>query len=257
MQHCPVMVAMDRNGNAHLIYCGRWACPRCQKKLAKRWAIRTYKHLENAPKFVYNNQQCVAVMITLTLPGKVKLASTGYKMLPKLWNRFRMRMRRKYGETWSYLAFVEGQQKTRGGMPHFHIISNQPLPLDFSKRGYVSKHKIHNYALDCGFGFEAEQKAVSNRGAAWYVSKYASKQDVSIPKGSRRVRPSKGWYREAKTERESWLVPAIGEGTIEYIDRVAEISGIPHETLASAYLSAQFTLMMERDRLVEAQVTNK
>lgn len=252
MKECPVLVAIDRSGKSHLIYCGKWSCPRCQKRLAKRWAIRTYKHLEKAAPFIYNGKPCVAVMITLTLPGKIKLSDNGYKMLPKLWNRLRMRMRRKYGDKWSYLAFVEGQQKTRGGMPHFHVISTQPLPISTSKRGYISKHKIHGYAVGCGFGFEADQKPVSDKGAAWYVSKYASKQDRSVPKGARRVRPSADWYKEDKAAHEPYFVPAYGEGTIEFIDRVASITGVCHEDIAGEYLAAQVSLLSERERLARA-----
>lgn len=169
-------------------------------------------------------------------------------MLPKLWDTLRKRFQRAYKGEWDYLAFVEGQQQTRGGMPHFHIISTRPLPIETSKTGYTSKHKVHNFARLFGFGYECDQKAVSDKGAAYYVSKYASKQDASVPRGTRRVRATQSWYKDPKAERKPLLVPARNEDLAHFIDRVSSETGISHETLANAYIDAKAELRREQER---------
>lgn len=233
---CPATIGFKSSGQAVLVYCGQWSCKSCAKKLARKWAIRTYRHIEAA--IDRTGQRWY--FLTLTLGSYYKTASQGFARIKKLWQALRMYLKRKYG-AFEYIAFVEGQPR-RAGMPHFHIIMSLCPKEALNKKGEIIKHRVHNFAASRGFGFQADLTPVVSKKAAFYVSKYSSKGSEIVPKGFRRVRTSRGWY---KLPKQSVLtVPARGEDIAHFILRVVENTGLDFETAYARYaqIMQQFDL---------------
>jgi len=127
-------------------------------------------------------------------------------------------------------------------MPHFHILTTDPPPTRRGKRGYVTKRGLHDWAHSLGWGFQAELLIASSPEASAYVAKYASKQSPMTPKGFRRVRCSNNWPKVEEKSGPKWIVPAKNEDVAAFINRVNEITNIPHEQLWPAWAEITNTL---------------
>lgn len=138
-------------------------------------------------------------------------------------------MQRSYPR-WEYMAFVEGQPQ-RGGMPHFHIVSSEPPNAKPNAKGKVTKHILHDWAHYMGWGYQIKVEVVTGGQAASYVAKYSTKQHPATPKHFRRVRVSKAWTKLPRDPERKLIVPARGEDLAHFIARLADISGLPAETL--------------------------
>lgn len=153
--------------------CDQWSCPDCAKALSWKWAMRVMYGIalrsDKDPWFW-----------TLTLPGWVPSANVGLRILPGRWDNFRKAMQRA-NPAFTYAAFVE-LHPHRANIPHFHIITFDPSPKRFK-----------DLAVHSGFGHQAWQIEITGSKAVSYVSKYASKQGASMPRGFRRVRISHHW----------------------------------------------------------------
>lgn len=231
---CPVTVGFDTAGRARLIYCGQWTCERCAKKLARKWAAIIKYHIKVDETLRSGDEWRSRQgywFITLTMRGSMNDVPRAFQRLPKLWDVLRKSFYKKYAY-WRYLAFVEGQPN-REGMPHFHIISDVPLPIWPGKSGYITKRQVHDFAYSKGFGFEAEQSIVVRSQAAAYVAKYASKGDPAMPRNFRRVRASKLLWREEFEPRDKWIVKGRGEGLASFLLRVSEATEL---TEAEVYM---------------------
>lgn len=231
---CPVTIGFNLDGKAKAVYCGQWTCPGCAARLAKKWAARVKRHIafEKATFHAATGDYPQDYwFITLTLGSRYRTVEQGFDALPALWKRLHQQMKRHKAD-WQYVAFVEGQPQ-RGYMPHFHIISNQPLPVKRNKHGKITKHATHDYAHKMGWGFEAEQEQVSGSKNAGYIAKYSSKQSPKTPKGFRRVRPSQGWQKLDKDPLRRLIVKGRGEGLADFLERVTEATDL---TYAEAYV---------------------
>lgn len=234
-KQCPIFYAFNHRGELCPVSCGQWSCEQCAKKLAGKWAWRTRLEVATWKRPGY--------MLTLTVRGYIKDVEYAYKMLPKWFDTFRKTMQRNTHGKWFYIAFVEGQYKTRDGMPHFHIISRKKPEIrehvmDGKKwaknEDGTYKYRIVRFkdlAWRCGFGFEADLQTVSDSKAAYYVSKYASKIDPLTPKGFRRVRTSEGWHELPEFEGEGLIIKKQGESITEYLLRVHELTGLSLDAL--------------------------
>lgn len=207
---CPVMKAFTSKGRVVYVYCGQWSCNRCAKMLAKQWGWRVRIHIE------LRGQQ--AYFWTFTLPSRFRTAKQGFQELPKLFAKIREAMRLS-GEKWEYCAFVEGQPN-RGYMPHFHIISLRKSP-----------YRIKDFAVHCGFGYQATETKVNSSKAANYCAKYASKQSPVTPRGFRRVRTSHGWAKLPENKGDTYIVQSRTEHLWEYLIRVSEETGVAVDLL--------------------------
>lgn len=176
-------------------------------------------------------------MITLTLGRRFKTPYAGYVALPRLWDTLRKSMLRKWG-TWRYLAFVEGQEN-RGGMPHFHILSNRLPSAANGKRGVPTKHTTHDWAVRLGWGFEIDVTQVTGRTAAEYISKYASKATGAVPKGFRRVRVNRSWARGLGNSTGRLIVPARDEDIAHFVARVCDETGLSAELVYQKWTDGQ------------------
>jgi len=184
-------------------------------------------------------------MITLTFGAGYKAPNRAFAVLPRLWDALRKDMKRNTRDGWQYLAFVEGQAKTRGGMPHFHIISNREPPTKRGKYGQFTLRGLHDWAVKRGFGFEAHIRRVDSKLGAWYVSKYASKGDDSMPRGFRRVRPVRGWAKLPVDPERKLIVPSKGETLIHFMLRLNELTDVDIDTLYERWAQAQAELQIK------------
>jgi len=160
------------------------------------------------------------------MSGKIRSRKFAYSILPKLWDTLRKALQRAFGGKWSYIAFVEGQPK-RSGMPHFHVISLRKAPA-----------RLKDMAVKAGFGHQAREKHIDGKGAAYYVSKYASKGDQFMPSKFRRCRTSQDWPKLPDYEGEAYLVPSKKESTLDFILRVHERTNVDIEVLYERYSQA-------------------
>ncbi len=191
--------------------------------------------------------------IVLTFGSDYRKPETAFKALPKLWDSLRKEIKREH-PTWQFMAFVEGQAKTRGGMPHFHIVSNEHPPSEKGKQGQWTAHGMHDWAMKRGFGFQVWCELIDGPSAAHYVAKYASKGDPSMPKGFRRVRASQKWTKDPIDPERKLIVPAKGESLIEFLRRVNASTGLDMETLYQHWHEANEELKhANRDRSEEEE----
>jgi len=231
VSHCPYAIGFTENGKAVPLFCGKWSCERCRVVLAKKWAWRASLHI--------GNQHQEAYFWTLTLRGDIHTAYQGYKVIPVSWDTLRKTMQRKTGK-WSYLAFVECHPK-RGLIPHFHVLSLTAAPV-------VGTHKsnpLKDLAWDSGFGFMATEEIVASWKAAWYVAKYASKTDVSIPPNFRRCRTSRDWEKLPEIELPAYLVRARSEHLAEFIARVSDVTDVDMGILYGRFRDASSLFEMK------------
>ena len=233
---CPVLVGFKKSGEATLIRCGRWSCPYCSRRNARKWGKRTYQHIHDKG----GNWQ----MLTLTFGSKYKSPAQAFAVLPKLWDSLRKEFQRKTDSGWQFLAFVEGQTETRDGMPHFHVMTNRTLESWVGKRGYITQHNLHNWAVMRGFGFEVDLKQVVDKEAAFYVSKYASKGDPSMPKNFRRVRACRSWSKLERDIERKLIVPSKGESLIHFMMRLNDLTNVDIDTLYERWSKAQDELKL-------------
>lgn len=219
MQECPHSYrAFNELGDLVTIACDRWNCDFCQKTNSYRWAERIKYGIDLA-------QPYDAYMWTLTLPGWVHYASTGFRVLPDLWDRFRREVQ-KYYNRWDYAAFVECHP-VRGQIPHFHIISLKAAP-----------YRLKDVAKHCGFGYMATEKQITGKGAAGYVSKYCSKQGFAMAPHFRRVRVSRGWPKLPTPLYDHTIYRQLPRENLKaYIRRVAHLTGESYNDLMSTWLS--------------------
>lgn len=218
---CPVAIGFNKHGNVRPIYCGKWDCARCSRKNAKLWAWRAFIGVEKADH--------IAWMWTLTMSGKIRSRKRAYDLLPKLWDTLRKALQRAFGGKFTYIAFIEGQPK-RYGMPHFHIISHRKAPK-----------RLKDMAHKAGFGYQAKERLIDGKGAAYYVSKYTSKGDGLMPKKFRRCRTSQDWPKLPPYEGEAYLVPSRKENTLDFILRVHGRTGVDVEALWERWDEAWLT----------------
>jgi hypothetical protein len=168
---------------------------------------------------------------TLTMPGGMRSPRYAFEKLPTLWDVLRKSMQRANG-TWTYLAFVEGQAQ-RDGMPHFHILTYQPAP-----------YRLKDYVAHLGYGYQAKDIPVQSKGAASYVSKYASKGDPAMPRGFRRVRVSRDWEKLPSVPHAPYICPSKGEDLSHYLIRVSEAVGISLDDVAGRWVAFDLQQIM-------------
>lgn len=225
-KQCPVSVCFTKSGETRLLRCGKWNCPHCSRLLSKKWAKRVIRFIEWENFIATGDPQSIMprfYFMTFTLKGKRLSIHKAYELLPVLWERLRKRFQRMYAD-WQYIAFVEGQPK-RQNMPHFHVISNYEPPAKRNAQGVITQHNMHNFAHSVGFGFEADLQPVDTITAAFYVTKYMSKQGTEAPKNFRRVRASAGVEKLPPNTDKKYIVRSRGEGVMQYIARVADVTG--------------------------------
>lgn len=219
VRKCPLDVAFTNPGGVPvLLVCGSWDCPSCAKMNAREWARIAKWGVEHLPGKCY--------FWTLTMPGYYRDTDYAYFKIPKLWDALRKDVQR-HVEAWLYIAFVEGQPE-RSFMPHFHVLSSAK-----------SWRRFKDFAVSHGFGHQADQQEITGDGAAAYVSKYASKQGNSAPRGFRRVRCSRTWPKPPDPPKNAYLVRGHQETLFIFLSRVAMVA---HKDIGELYEDYRLTI---------------
>lgn len=194
-------------GDTVRLACDQWACTICRIRLSHHWAnrIRYGLALWDGPKRHW----------VLTLPGHIKTASFGFYVLKRAWHNFYTAIQRQ-GTPFYYAAFVELHPK-RFGIAHFHIVSLRASP-----------GRLKDIAHHAGFGFIDSDDEIEGKLAAYYVSKYTSKQGSQMPKGFRRVRVSRVWPSLPTPIPDPPIITlGTGEQLGAYLQRVFNQTGVP------------------------------
>jgi len=240
MKKCPVTIGFEANGNAQLIYCGKWSCRYCSQRNAGKWA----KRAELGLKAIGIDQNVEGWFLTLTLGSNFRSVTDGFTAIPRLWDATRKAYQRYYGG-FLYMACVEGQEN-RGGMPHFHILTDVEPPTKRGRRGYVTKRGVHDFAVALGWGYMAELELVNSAQAAVYISKYSSKGDPFMPKNFRRIRVSHTWPELPDLGGQKMLVLARDEDVPHFILRVSDYTGVSPETIYKEYSQKMSELVLKQ-----------
>jgi hypothetical protein len=217
-ERCPnAKRAFNSQGEIIQMACDMWDCDHCGKILAWRWAQRIRYGIALWPDHR-------AWFWTLTLPGWVPDAKTGYKVLPARWKSLRQTLRRANNE-FQYAAFVEAHPH-RAFIPHFHIITLHKAPERFK-----------DMAVHAGFGHQAKELEINGKMAVNYVCKYASKGQGTFPRNFRRVRISQAWPELPTPVYEYQVYPIDrGEALSRYFQRMSATLGYPVDLLRDRWL---------------------
>lgn len=226
--------AFDTNGQIQLLPCGAWTCPRCGMVNALHWAMRVHYGIalwKPRPAYFW----------TLTLPGWVKQSSQGYAILPARFKVLRDALAYRLG-AWYYCAFVE-EHPHRNFIPHIHLISLQKSP-----------ERLKDLANHAGFGYQAKEVEINGLKAAWYVSKYTTKQGFEMPRGFRRVRVCQAWPSLPDPIYETEVFPMRQNETVRgYCSRVSDLVGMEPLTAEFIYLKAALAARTKRME-IQAQI---
>jgi hypothetical protein len=222
-RHCPYDVFFSVSGKPIPIRCKSWYCPSCAVRNSRKHAIRVKWHANHTEKPLW--------FWTLTMRSKYKYSHDAFPVLKRLWDTFRKAIQRDDPSEWNYCAFIEGQPRRRQ-MPHFHIISD--------RKAY---RRLKDLAMYSGFGYQAEEKPVSTKKAAEYVTKYATKSDSKFPKNFRRVRYSRGFLKVPKKDFEVLIPRHKKESLGDYVIRVSNETGISPDDLYDRYSNFYKTLV--------------
>lgn len=191
---CPTgLRVFNTDGNVVRLACDRWACPVCRRRLAYHWATRVRYGIALWPG--------QARHWVITLSPKIKTSAQGFWVLPKAWDNFRKAMQRGVGE-WHYAAFVELHPQ-RDKIAHLHIVSLQKSPK-----------RLKDMAHHAGFGFIDSDDEITGGLAAYYVSKYTSKQGEQMPKNFHRVRLDRAWPALPDAIPDPPLLPMVRNETL-------------------------------------------
>lgn len=128
--------------------------------------------------------------MTLTIAHNSCTQEESYAYAARCFDKFRMAMKRKYGESPHYVKVVEAQP--RSGYAHYHILTNRTIDYrDLSWQWSA-----------VGGGRIVNIKYADSHGVARYVSKYFVKslEDEDIPRGKRRYTTSRGIHLFIKNE---------------------------------------------------------
>lgn len=136
--------------------CKSWSCPKCRPIKSK--IVKNYI-LEN---FTGDN----LYLLSLTYFHSGTVLDT-WKSLGASWNRLRTYVTKQVGK-FDYIRIVEPHKK--GGWPHIHVLI----------KGSVISGNILKRITDWGFGWSAHVTRISSESAAFYISKYLSKEWVSV-----------------------------------------------------------------------------
>ncbi len=219
LSQCPSgLRAFNTAGEIVVLPCNQWKCPYCQKILAWQWASRVRYGIALWPLSAYH--------WTLTVPGEIFTPDYAFEVVTAAWDNLRKHCQRKM-PYFHYAAFVE-LHPNRVGIAHLHIITL-----------HWSIGRLKDMAHHAGFGYEADETTVSGSLAAYYVSKYTSKQGKDMPKGYRRVRLSQSWPKLPSLPSDTPVLPIrTKESLPEYFLRVHETSQVLPSELQRRWLES-------------------
>jgi hypothetical protein len=164
-----------------VLHCGSWQCSTCGPWKKQRF-------LRALPRVAQENG--LRVFMTLTIAHVGRTPEESYAYAARCFDKFRMAMKRKYGESPRYVKVVEAQP--RSGYAHYHILTNRRI--DYRELSWQWSA--------VGGGRIVHIRYADPHGVARYVSKYFVKSldDEDIPRGKRRYTTSRGIHLFIKNE---------------------------------------------------------
>lgn len=167
------------------LFCKSWKCPRCGPTKAA-WYMGRIGAVAAEHK--------LSRLLTLTLdPSKLKEGENSGRYIRKVWAKFRIYVKRKYGKSLKYISVVE---HTKKGVAHLHVLVDQ----------YMDQKWISDAWSRLGGGKIVDIKAVYNvEQCGYYLGKYLSKDmiEAGFP-GQRRVTTSRGITLQESKPGGSW-----------------------------------------------------
>ena len=188
-RYCGAWTVVGRSEDGKFIFCRvnckTWGCALCGPRKAKlyKWAIRQLAEQEELRRF-----------LTLTL-DPAKIAGEPVRYLRRVFNKFRIYLRRKYGVSVKYIAVLEFH---KSGVPHLHLLVDRFIPWNWITDSWSA----------LGGGRIVLIKYVDVHRISRYLSKYLTKELLlSAPKRSRRVTTSRSLHLLEKKVRDSkWVL---------------------------------------------------
>jgi hypothetical protein len=149
-------VAAD-SGITHFIRldCKTWGCPYCAPKKAKRYkaAIREIAEREQLNRF-----------LTLTLDPR-KIEGSPVRYLRRVFNKFRVYLLRKHGQSIKYIAVLEFH---KNGNPHLHILLDRFIKqtvdireVERSGRRQDCRYQIRRYSSHLAVSLKVSDEGAS------------------------------------------------------------------------------------------------
>jgi hypothetical protein len=192
-RYCGKWTVMGRSPDGltlmfHRVNCKCWDCCYCGPRKAKK-----YKYLIGQ---IAEREQLTR-FLTLTLdPSKIEGDPARY--LRRVFNKFRLYLRRKFGVVVKYIAVLEFH---KSGIAHLHLVVDRFIPWEWIKRSWSA----------LGGGSVVFVKFVDVHRISRYLSKYLTKELLlSAPKRSRRVTTSRSIRLiEEKKEEQLWALLKI------------------------------------------------
>ncbi len=186
-ERCPKSFAMVGILGIHAVIlaraCGQWSCPVCGERRA-----RYYAGIARAGCDLSTER----IRLWTFTAGREHPDESWAQLSPR-WERFSERMARWARRRLSYFGIVELQKR---GNPHLHVLVRDS--------GFIPKRVFHAMAHDVGFGF-SDVRLIGPGSGVRYVTKYLHKgAGQQFPKGVRRVRRSRDWWRPPLTIACKW-----------------------------------------------------
>jgi hypothetical protein len=188
-RYCGAWTVVRRSNDGlvelHRVNCKCWSCSYCGPRKARRYRFLIAQLAE---------QEQLNRFVTLTLdPSKIQGCSVRY--LRRVFNKFRLYMRRAYGVPIKYIAVLEFH---KSGIAHLHLLIDRFIPWEWIKRSWSA----------LGGGQIVFVKYVDVHRISHYLSKYLTKEMLlSAPQRSRRVTTSRSLRLIPKRESDAtWFL---------------------------------------------------
>ncbi len=176
----PLLRAKSDHLNIVILYrprCRLWTCRFCGESNKRKWVARIAHGVKE-----YQSEGLEFHFVTLTSHRKLKTADATVAVFRHAWDVLRRRASREApGMKYALIPERHESQKL-----HCHLLTSAHMETRWYKDNSAS----------CGLGYIAdEERLLSVKRAAYYVSKHAAKQvgKEIWPKGYRRVRTSHRW----------------------------------------------------------------
>lgn len=196
----PYMVARNA-GERHVVLfqprCRSWQCPACANI-----NVRLYALLASQGAQALSLQGHDVAFLTLTSNAKVRSDEGSRYIWRDAWPRLRKRAGREIGRAFDYQCVPERHED---GAWHWHLVTMPPL----SERWWKDN------APEVGLGYMVDESIINSVvGVSWYIAKYLTKSlGTDWPVGWRRLRTSRTWPREKRTNPPGWSFEPVSPKT--------------------------------------------
>lgn len=193
----PLMIAKHVGIRHAIIFrpnCKKWGCNYCGAQRSAWFAV-----LAAHGHSTLTGEGKKVMFWTVTSHRSIRTLAKGIFVWRKAWPKLRKRLQRVASE----VAYASIPEQHKDGSLHIHLLV----------AAEVSERWCKDNAAQTGLGYIGEYEQVRSAGkAAWYVSKYLTKESHQLkwPKYFRRVNTSRNWPRPEPVERsEEWAVTLL------------------------------------------------